>query len=61
MIPKCVYFSACLCIVCTPPIAALVSSAAFRSGAVMGFLLAGFGLLNLFFCILAFKMVRSGF
>lgn len=35
-------------------------SAAFRSGAVMGFLLAGFGLLNLFLGIILFQLVRWG-
>jgi hypothetical protein len=34
--------------------------AAFRSGAVMGFLLAGFGLLNLYLGIMIFKAVRVG-
>jgi hypothetical protein len=33
------------------------TNTAFRSGAVMGFLLAGFGLLNLFLGIIAFKAV----
>jgi tellurite resistance protein TehA-like permease len=32
--------------------------AAFRSGAVMGFILAGFGLLNLFIAIVLFQKVR---
>jgi Na+/H+-translocating membrane pyrophosphatase len=34
-------------------------AAAFRSGAVMGFMLAGFGLLNLFIAIVLFQKVRS--
>jgi Na+/H+-translocating membrane pyrophosphatase len=36
------------------------TAAAFRSGAVMGFLLAGFGLLNLYLGIMIFKAVRMG-
>lgn len=43
-----------------PWVCSLVAAhAAFRSGAVMGFLLAGFGLLNLFLGIMLFKWVRG--
>lgn len=40
------------------PLLAVFSVAAFRSGAVMGFMLAGFGLLNLFLAIIVFLKVR---
>lgn len=42
---------------CSVDVAAAAAPAAFRSGAVMGFLLAGFGLLNLFLGIMLFKWV----